>query len=695
MRPIGILAGLTFALFATLAVATEYNPVQKQPANDSEARRLIVKFRSGSNASIQSVSKDSASVQALSAKSVTQLAARAKVNVVEVRSITSDMQVLQWEPQTAGESTAAVLERMRADPAVEYAEIDQRRYPQATPNDPLFSGQWFLQNAQPAASDAVTAWNTTTGSNGVVVAVLDTGIRYGHTDLRDSSTNVNRLLPGYDFVSGDPGGGFRTANDGSGRDADPSDPGDFVTADDASNSPFSSCSQGNSSWHGTRVAGMIGALSNNSNGVAGMTWSGWILPIRVLGKCGGWDSDIIAAMLWAAGIHVDGVPDNPYPAQVENLSLGSTGQCVASYQAAVNQVIARGVLVVVSAGNEGGPVGAPANCQGAMAIAGIRHAGTKVGFSSLGTQVAVSAPGGNCVNVGAGQPCLFSLDTTNNVGSTTPSTSNFTDQSSGNTNLGTSFSAPIVSGIAALMLSVNGNLKYNQLISRMRQAAVAFPVSADPSIPTCQVPSSATGLQNTECNCTTSTCGAGMANAARSVNGALRPIAAIKLSQTALTPGAPLTLDASASAAACNHSVTTYAWAPVNSTVSGGIAGANTSTAMVSAPMAGDSFTVRVTVTDETGQQDTADVVVSSTTASTAAPASAGNSACLTAVNYVAPVTAADAPPSDNGGNNGNNNGGGGGGGGGGALDWLALFALALLCAYRPAMRSAVSNQDF
>jgi len=355
--------------------------------------------------------------------------------------------------------------------------------------------------------------------------------------------------------------------------------------------------------------------------------------------------------------------------------------------------------VVVSAGNEGGPVGAPANCPGAMAIAGIRHAGTKVGFSSLGTQVALSAPGGNCVNTTG--LCLFSLDTTSNSGTTTPSTSNFTDMT--NTNLGTSFSAPIVSGVAALMLSVNGNLKSSQLIARMKEGATPFPVSNDTSIPTCQVPSNTTGLQTSECKCTTSTCGAGMANAARSVQAALRPIAAVALApQTLFNPGTAVTLNATGSTAACNRTVTSYSWTAVSGTNTGGIANANTPNPTIITPAAGTTYTIRLTVTDDVGMQDTADVLVSSSSYTSTAPGTGGTSACLKNVSYTAPATAADTaasastpPPGTNNGSTANSNRGGGGG----ALGWLALWMLALPLTfrlfYRPAMRSAESSQDF
>ena len=696
MRAIGILAGLMLAIFATLVHSAESNIVSKQPIAEAESRRLIVKMKPASNFTALSASAESSAVPAK--RAMQSLANRIKVNVVQSRLIMKDMQVMQWQPQTPGETADAVLERLRADPAVEFAELDRRQYPQAMPNDALFSGQWFLQNAQPAATNAVAAWDVTTGNFGVVVAVLDSGIRFGHTDLRDTANSANRLLPGYDFVSTSDGDG-----DGDSRDADPSDPGDFVSQSAATDT----CAAQDSSWHGTRVSGMIGALSNNGGGVSGMTWSGWILPVRVLGKCGGYDSDIISAMLWAAGIHVDGVPDNQYPAQVENLSLGSVGSCSASYQTALRQVTAKGVLVVISAGNEGGPVGTPANCPGAMAIAGIRHAGTKVSFSSLGPQIALSAPGGNCVNTNGG-PCLFSLDTTTNAGTTTPTTSSFTDMT--NRNVGTSFAAPIVSGIAGLMLSVNGNLKSSQLIARLQEGATPFPTSSDPAIPACRIPSSTTDLQTLECNCTTTTCGAGMANAAQAVQAALRPIAAVAASTaTNVTPGTAITLNASSSAAACNRTIVSYSWKTLSGTNAGGIASANTSMPTVTTPASGSTYTVQLTITDDAGLTDTANVVVSSTGYTSSAPTTAGTTACLQAVSYSAPATAADGassgvptppptttppptsttPPANS----------GGGGGGGGALDWLVLLMLAVpvlcLAFYPPVTRSALSNRDF
>ncbi len=607
-----ILFALSLALLGSHTDAAEHNPVRKQPAAASASvERVIVKLRdTGSWTSVQAKSASSA---------MAALAGRNKLALKTARQITSTLHVMQFEPEASGESVTESVARLRADSAVEYVEPDQRRYPHAVPNDPLYVGQWYLQNAgsTPSAIDAVGVWDVTTGNTGVVVADIDTGVLYSHPDLLRLAAG-GRLLPGYDFVA-DPS----VANDGDGRDSDPTDPGDWVTAAESNSAAFSGCSASDSSWHGTRVAGILGALTNNSTGVAGVTWSSSILPVRVLGKCGGFDSDILAAMLWAGGIPVNGVPDNPYPAKIENLSLGALGTlCPASYRDVVSQLTAAGVLVVASAGNEGGPVGIPARCPGVAAIAGLRHTGTKVGFSSLGTEIALGAPGGNCVNTGAGQPCLFSIDTTSNLGTTSASTHAYTDQF--NINVGTSFSAPIVSGIAGLMVAVNGNLNSAQLIARLKEGANTYPLSSDPNVPQCRVPTGANDLQTAECSCTTQTCGAGMADANRAVQAALRPIAAVA-TPASVSAGQSVALSGGGSAAACNNTIASYAWTVVSGSTS--ISGSNTDTATIVAPSSG-SYTVRLTVTDTMGRQDTADVVVSSNAATTTAPATAGTNAC-------------------------------------------------------------------
>jgi serine protease len=636
MRSTSLAAVLATWLVAAGALAqpvrtAEHNPALRVPRGAAvdleDSPSFIVKFRSGT-------ARGRVQAQAVT-DSISKLQARGFA-IRESRRLPSGLHALRAQ-RLPGESLAAQLARLRADADVEFAEADLRRYPHALPNDPLYAGQWYLQNRvdAPSAIHAEAAWDAGGGDGGVVVAVLDTGVLFEHADLRRAHLG-GRLLPGYDFISN-----AATANDGNGRDADASDPGDWVTQQESNQGEFSGCDVSNSSWHGTRVAGIIGARTNNAEGVAGSTWSPWILPVRVLGKCGGRDSDIIEAMAWAAGIHVDGVPDNPYPAKIENLSLGSFGPCGAAYASVISELATRGVLVVVSAGNEGGPVGSPANCVGAAAVTGLRHAGTKVGFASLGPQIAVGAPAGNCVNT-TGGPCLFSIDTTYNTGTQAPAAYGYTNQT--NVNVGTSFSAPIVSGIAALMAGANGNLGAAQLRARLREGATKpFPQSLDPTVPMCHVPTGPNDVQVSECSCTTSTCGAGMANAEGALAAALRPIAALAAPAT-VVPGQTVSLSGAGSAGACNRMIASYYWEIVSGT--GVLTGANhTPTTSVNAPVTG-SFVVRLTVTDDAGKQDAAEIEITATSTVTSAPSTAGSNACP--VDMVPPpaITIGVSPPS-------------------------------------------------
>jgi serine protease len=645
-----------------LVAAGEHNPVAHESlaSNDDESLDVIVKLRQVSTAA-------GFAKLGTGRDRVARTAKRTGLSLGLSKEITDSL-VAGTITLTGGNGTEA-LERLRADPDVEYAVPDRRRYPQATnPNDSLFGGQWYLKNSEVSSVDAIGAWDTELGSTGIVIAVLDTGVLYDHPDLGRGDSG-GKLLPGFDFVSG-----TAQANDGGGRDVDPSDPGDWIDANDKTNAAFTNCDTSGSSWHGTRVSGMIGARTNNASGVAGLDWNSFILPVRVLGKCGGTDSDIIAGMRWAAGLPVAGVPLNPTPARILNLSLGATGPCELSYRDTINELTARKVLVVISAGNEGTMVSSPANCPGVAAVAAIRHAGSKVGFSNLGPEVSIAAPGGNCVNVNGG-PCLFSLDTTSDSGATGPGAFTFTDQT--NSNLGTSFSAPIVSGIAGLMLSRNANLSTSQMLARLREGARPFPtaVSDAPAITACHVPVSTTDFQLEQCLCTESTCGAGMANAAGALAAADRPIAAVTLPGNVF-PGQNVSLNAAASAASCGRSIVSFSWLvvlPVTNPPA--IVGANTANATVIAPASG-SITVRVTVTDSLGRSDSANVLVEPTRVSSTAPATAGTAACATPVvsgqtpGAPAPPPPPVTPPAI---------GSSSGGGGGGSIGYLTLLLLGLM----------------
>ena len=181
---------------------------------------------------------------------------------------------------------------------------------------------------------------------------------------------------------------LNVANDGNGRDSDPHDPGDWVFTGDC---PFYTPNKP-SSWHGTHVAGTIGARSNNGVGVAGVNWVSPIVPVRVLGKCGGYSSDIADGIRWAAGLSVAGVPANPYPARVLNLSLGGQHPCYSFLQNAITNANAAGAVVVVSAGNSNQNAAAfsPASCS-ARHVVGAQYQRQQSPYSNYGATVEISA----------------------------------------------------------------------------------------------------------------------------------------------------------------------------------------------------------------------------------------------------------------------------------------------------------------
>lgn len=707
------------AAVGAAVVAGEHNPVRRAPARLAASDgngRVIVKFKA--RASILSASTSgAATASAAGPQKAGAMAARLGMALRDGRPLGERTQVML----ASGQSSSALVTALEADSDVEWVQIDHRRFIQAAPvNDPLYpdnlsatiaptgpvSGQWYLrapgsdsQGYNVVSSiDIEPAWAVTHGAPAIIVADIDTGIT-PHPDL-DA-----KMLAGYDFVGwgannsiyGVSGGSssdeLATANDGNLADADPSDPGDWVSAAENSNSkgPFYECNDAaypddppgsavavNSSWHGTQTASILGAATNSGSGMAGSGHDTKVVMARALGKCGGYDSDIIAAALWAGGVPVAGVPANAHPARVINMSLGSSGNCAsvhdgAAYVEALTALRNKGVIVVAAAGNdEGLRVGVPANCQPAatdsdqtpivIAVAGLRHAGTKVGFSDVGPEVTIAAPGGNCVNttVTVSSQCLFPIITAINSGATSPATNGGTySDGVNNTSLGTSFSTPMVAGTVALMLSTAPNLTNAQVISILKSTARTFPTVSDtsPQPQVCTVPAYGSTTKQDECICTTGTCGAGMLDAGAAVPAASAlstgtpPTAAVSPQTASVASGNTVTLDGSASILGTGSGVGTlsYQWTVLDSASNVTLSSTTGSSVVVTAASAGTAR-VLLTVSDSRG--------ISATAVST--------------ITVPAP-----------------NSSGGDGGGGGGAANpaWLAALALAGLL-LRPRKRA-------
>lgn len=384
---------------------------------------------------------------------------------------------------------AVMMAEIESDPRVASVSVDRRvsrsAFPSSPPNDPYWTSNslWGLYGTFGVgiASDRLTmnpVWSGNQGS-GTVVAVLDTGST-SHPDL-----DAN-YVAGYDFVgnrsgfcrsgaSSSDGDYVNTGTYGAlGWDSNPLDPGDWTTV----TSPWCG-NAANSSWHGTHVAGTVAAVGNNGAGVIGVAPQARIQPVRVLSYDGGYTSDIVAAITWASGGTVSGVPANATPANVINLSLGGVGSCTSDWQTAINGAVSRGTVVVVSAGNStADPSGySPASCANVITVASSTSSGTLSSFSNYGSSVEITAPGSG-------------IWSTMNGGATTPGSATYTSYS------GTSMAAPHVSGVAALLRATDGSRTPAQILSIIQSTALGFPTTGS------------------WYDCTTSICGAGLLRAA-------------------------------------------------------------------------------------------------------------------------------------------------------------------------------------
>ncbi|MFJ3865051.1 S8 family peptidase [Streptomyces nigra] len=437
-----LLAGATTVAFAqepAPPASTAVPTARTEAAPGTPAERLIVGYESGA----AEAKSDKAAKADAAAKGK-----KAGEDLGFARRLGSGAALVDLGDDVTTKDVGDVVAAYQADPQVAYVVPDRLNKPQATPNDTEYAKQWDLFETT-AGMRVPGAWDVATGT-GVTVAVIDTGY-VSHSDL------AANIVAGYDFISD-----ATVANDGNGRDSNPADPGDWTAANE--------CQSGDpaygSSWHGTHVAGTIAAVTNNGKGVAGIAYGAKVSPLRVLGKCGGYDSDIIDAITWASGGTVSGVPANANVAKVINMSLGGGGSCTTATQSAINAAVSRGTTVVVAAGNSNANAAnySPASCANVISVAAADRQGNRSYYSNYGTVVDIAAPGGETNSVTAD-----GILSTLNSGAQGPSGENYAYYQ------GTSMAAPHIAGLAALMKSANASLTPAQIESAIKTNARTLP----------------------------------------------------------------------------------------------------------------------------------------------------------------------------------------------------------------------------
>ena len=461
--------------------------------------RFIVTYRDGSNERVSRTAVVQNINAALGRASLGRVGIQgiggAAPAVSYQRKLATGADLVRVSRKLNASESAALMAQIAADPAVDHVEPDVMMHAvrdiqapanatpasllNGAPNDPYYAKyQWHFNNATGGA-DVEKAWSLADGS-GVVVAVLDTGITQ-HPDIDMSLADA-----GYDFISD----AFVSGRATDGRVPGGWDLGDWTTAEpwlsectDASNPPE------DSSWHGTHVSGTVAELTDNGVGMAGIAHSAKVLPVRVLGHCGGYTSDIADGIVWASGGHVDGVPDNRHPAQVINMSLGGRGTCSASDVTgkAIADAISRGTTVVVAAGNSNADVAnfSPASCPGVITVGANGITGKRTYYSNYGSAVAIAAPGGGIYQNDAGSGTVANPEgfvwSAINAGATTPGDATYGGMA------GTSQASPHVAGVVAMILGATRDAGVAtptpaQIRTLLTATARPFPVSIDKPI---------------------------------------------------------------------------------------------------------------------------------------------------------------------------------------------------------------------
>ncbi|MEU1554117.1 S8 family peptidase [Streptomyces scabiei] len=441
---VALVAGMTSSVAVAQAPSAKADAAPAvagatEAAPGTTAERLIVGYKSGATEATSNKAADA------------DAAAKGKETGESLdfqRRLGSGAALVDLGDDVTKADVADVIAEYQADPQVAYVAPDRLNKAMATPNDTEYSKQWDLYEAT-AGMNVPGAWDKVTGT-GVTVAVIDTGY-VAHSDL------AANIVGGYDFISD-----TTVANDGNGRDSNPADPGDWTAANEcAAGDPAST-----SSWHGTHVAGTIAAVTNNSKGVAGIAYGAKVSPLRVLGKCGGYDSDIIDAITWASGGTVSGVPANTNVAKVINMSLGGGGACTSATQTAITAAVNRGTTVVVAAGNSNANAAnySPASCNNVISVAATNRAGSRSYYSNFGSIVDIAAPGGETRTVQSG-----GILSTLNAGASAPGSESYDYYQ------GTSMAAPHIAGLAALVKSANSALTPAQIESAIKTNSRALP----------------------------------------------------------------------------------------------------------------------------------------------------------------------------------------------------------------------------
>lgn len=398
--------------------------------------------------------------EAAGSEAVAAAAAKVGAKVTGVTVLSDDTVAVILDQKVSTQKAAQISDAAQQVAGVKSSEADPMALP--TSNDEFYWLQWNLSASMGSAysSNADAAWGMTKG-NGVRVGVIDTGIT-PHPDLTGSTSKIvgRNVIAGYDFIV-DRG----IAGDGNGRDSNPTDPGDWCTASNEA-----------SSWHGTHVSGIIGAIADNGIGVTGVAPNVKIQPLRALGHCGGYASDAAAAIRWGAGLKVSGLPKNKKPVKVLNLSLGGEATCPGYMQSAINAAVKKGVTIVVSAGNKNSPVATswPANCNKVIRVAATGPDGAKADYSNYGTgdkPMTLSAPGGT--SACSGDAMGYCIASTWNTGVTTRGDATY------GLMVGTSQAAPHVAAVAAELKAVNPGLKPDRIAKILQQTAT--PANCDAS----------------------------------------------------------------------------------------------------------------------------------------------------------------------------------------------------------------------